>query len=734
MSASPFPRHPQRVLAAALSCLFASVTVAPALAQGGGGTPAATAPGTATLPAVTVTDHRADGYAVEDTSSATKLRLSPRETPQSLTVVTRERMDNQNSTHLRDVLDNTPGVYSNAYDTERVLFHARGFPIDTLLYDGVPATRSFNTSSIDETIDTAFYDRIEIVRGATGLMSGAGSPAAAVNLFRKRADSKTFTGSAELSIGSWRAYRTVVDLASPLTEDGRIRGRLVAVGEDRHSYQNLYQKKKTGLYATLDADLTSTTQLSVGIDDQRNRPRGNTWGSFPMFLANGERTHWSRSVTTATDWAFWTRQTQTAFAELRQELGAGWSLRSTLSRRRYREDMALFYVSGFPDPVDGSGLEPFAYRSKGWTNENALDLYASGPFDLLGRRHELVVGYTGSRVKRRSYEYAAPEALAPTGNFFDWDGSYPAPPFASESTLASDIRNRQDGLYAAARLSVTDTVKAIAGARYSRWKTDAFDLYADPQASRYDQRKTVPYAGVIWDFLPGASAFASYTGIFNPQTARDINARFLDPIEGRSTEIGIKGQHLNGRLQSSLTLFETRQSNVASPATDPASGESIRLPDGSIANIAIDGTKTRGFELELTGRLNDEWQGSVGWTHYAIKDGDGERIRTYIPDKMVKLFTTWEPRRLVSGLKLGLGVNWQSATATPLASPNGEVNLRQGSVTLLSLMARYELTRNVEIQLNAFNALDRKYYVLDQYDNTYYGLPAGGTVSLRVRF
>ena len=396
--------------------------------------------------------------------------------------------------------------------------------------------------------------------------------------------------------------------------------------------------------------------------------------------------------------------------------------------------MSLFYLAGNPDPVDGSGLSPFAYRSSGWTHENALDLSASGPFQAFGRQHELIVGYTGSRVKRRSDERATEGDLPDTGNFLDWDGSYPQPVYATEATLASDIRNRQDGLYGAARLSIRDQLKGVAGVRFARWKTDALDIYSDPPSNHYKQRKTVPYAGMIWDFMPGASAFVSYTGIFNPQSSRDVNGRYLDPIMGRSAEIGLKGEHLGGQLTSSLTLFNTRQDNVATPALDPVSGETIRLPDGTVASSAIDGTRSRGFELELTGRLNDEWQGSVGWTHYTIKDGDGERIQTFIPSRMIRLFTTWEPKRLVSGLKLGAGLNWQSATQIPMTVPEGQVQYRQGNVTLLSLMARYQFTSNVALQFNAYNMLDKKYVVLDQYENSYYGAPSNASLSLRVDF
>src|SRR5262245_40513078 len=133
-----------------------------------------------------------DGYTVDATSAATPLALSLRDTPQSVTVITRERLDDQNLVSLRDVLDDTPGIYSYAWDTERVIFTARGFDVDNLLYDGIPAVTNFSTDSVDDTIDTAAYDRIEIVRGATGLMSGTGSPAASVNLVRKHATATEF--------------------------------------------------------------------------------------------------------------------------------------------------------------------------------------------------------------------------------------------------------------------------------------------------------------------------------------------------------------------------------------------------------------------------------------------------------------------------------------------------------------------------------------------------------------
>ncbi|HYJ41219.1 MAG TPA: TonB-dependent siderophore receptor [Steroidobacteraceae bacterium] len=670
----------------------------------------------------------------EATSTAAKLPLSLRETPQSVTIVTRERLDDQNLLSLQDVLESTPGVYTYAWDSERVVFTSRGFVIDNLMYDGVPAEGNFSTGSIDETIDTALYDRIEIVRGATGLMTGAGSPAASINLFRKHADNKDLATSLGFTAGSWSEYRLDADVSTPLTSDGSVRARFVGVYQDTDSFQNLYTKEKTVLYGIVDADLSENSRLSFGVDFQDNKPKSNTWGSFPLYLADGTPANWARSVTTSTDWAFWNRKTTSAFAELQHSFDNGWSLRSTLSWRRFEEDLALFYVYGFPDPETGEGLEPFAYRADGEITSLALDVHASGAVNLFGREHELVVGYNGSKADNTGNEYANGE-LPPVGNFFEWDGSYPEPVFDPTPILLTDVDSKQNGLYVAGRFVLADPLKAIAGVRYSTWETDHFYLYDSPDETFHDEyRKVIPYAGLIFDISEHYSVFASFTEIFKPQLALDENAKYLDPVDGNSVEFGIKGEHFDARLNTALTLFETKQDNVAVPAFDE-DGAPIPVPGhaGVQASLAVDGTRTRGFEFEASGALGESWNASLGWTRYLIEDAEGIAIRTFVPRTMVRGFTTWRPAALEK-LTLGAGINWQSDSYTLVGIPDGLATLREGDVTQLSLMARYQFTPKISVQLNGSNLLDEDYYVLDDYDNTRYGEPLAVSASLNWQF
>jgi len=681
---------------------------------------------------VTVTERRSSGYTAKESASATGLTLSPRETPQSMTVITRERMDDQNLNSMRDVLDNTPGIYSTAYDTERVLFWSRGFLVDTLLYDGVPAIYSFSTSSIAETIDTAPYERLDIVRGATGLMTGTGNPAASINLVRKHANATKPTASVELTAGSWSNLRAVVDASTPLNAEGTVRARFVGVGEDTESYQNLYSKATYVAYGIIDADLSPATRVSLGFDYQDNRPKGNTWGSFPMFLSDGQRTDWPVSVTTSTDWAFWNRRTQSVFAELQHNFDNGWTLRGALTRRRFTEDTELFYMYGFPDPVTGLGLDPYAYKDQSTSTQSEIDVQAVGPFELGGRTHQLVVGANGSRTKVDQTADEAPYPLPPPGNFFQWDGSYPRPAFGPRYQV-DDTKIDQSAVYAAARFSLADPLKLIVGARYATWSVDSHFIYDSPPDSNFSKSRVIPYAGVVWDFLPQYSAFASYTTIYKPQSNRDLSGNYLDPVDGTSYEIGVKGEHFDRRLTTALTLFDTRQDNIATPLSYP-DGTPILRPDGSQVYAALDGVRSRGFEIEAAGRVTPDVQLSFGWTYFSMNDAAGDDVRTFLPRTLVRLFGTWQPRQWAPDLTLGAGFNWQSGTSSTIASPSGPYKLQQGGFGQLSLMARYQFTPQLSAQFNANNILDKKFFVLDEFDNTYYGAPANYALSLRLSY
>ena len=173
---------------------------------------------------------------------------------------------------IDDVMRHTPGVSVVTYDSERTEYYARGFAIQNFQYDGIPMRRDSAYSAGNTLSDMAIYDRIEVLKGATGLRTGSGDPGATINLIRKK-PTRLFQGHAQLGIGSWDNYRSELDASGALNEAGTLRGRAVAAYQDKHSYSDDYKRRSSVFYGVIEADLAPSTLLTLGADSQNNVPK-----------------------------------------------------------------------------------------------------------------------------------------------------------------------------------------------------------------------------------------------------------------------------------------------------------------------------------------------------------------------------------------------------------------------------------------------------------------------------
>lgn len=670
--------------------------------------------GNANVPTLTSVEVKGDGqpasttegtgsYTPRATGAGIGLPLPLRETPQSVTVVTRQRIEDQNMTSLVDVLGNTPGISVQNYDAERYSFNSRGFPISNYMYDGIPTAFDVGYAGGESSADPIIYDRIEVVRGATGLLTGAGDPSASVNLVRKHATSREFKADLSVGAGTQDTYRTTADLQTPLNESGSVRGRIVTAYQKNHSYLDNYENEKRVFYGVIDADLTSKTTLSLGFNYQKNDPKGSSWGGFPLWYSDGSRTNWRRSLNTGADWSSWGSTTQGAFLQLEQRFDSGWNIQAVASHSKNEMDGKLLYLYGYPDRTTGLGVNPSPSWYLGDRKQNSFDVKASGPFDLFGRRHELVVGASANR-QYADFDYRA--GLNPTaiGNFLQWDGSYPEPAWG-EPITATRYTTKQAGAYTALRMNLADPLKLIVGGRYSSWKTDSVGFGGGSRYS-FDKNAFTPYAGLLLDLNENYTAYASYTEIFNPQSYQDRNGGWLDPLEGKSYELGLKGEWLEGKLNASAAVFQVDQNNVAQEDTG-------YLVPGTpnAAYRAAQGTRTRGVDLETSGEVMPGWNVAAGWSQWTGRDGEGNAIQTNQPRRLVRLFTTYRLPNAWNKLTVGGGVNWQSGNYTDVTNPSGQTErVSQGSYAIANLMARYVINNNLSAQLNVNNVFDRKYY------------------------
>ncbi|OAH47912.1 hypothetical protein AYJ70_05880 [Pseudomonas monteilii] len=234
--------------------------------------------GAVTLGSTTISS-KGLGEVTEDTgayttgrmASATKLPMSLRATPQSVTVITRQRIEDQSLANLNEVVQNTPGLTLRRTGPERSSYYARGLSLDNIMYDGLPT--SLDSSQVSQDLlsaDMAMYDRVEVVRGATGLMQGAGNPSAAINLIRKL-PTREFQASMEGSMGTWDRYRTEVDVGGALNDTGSVRGRMVTAHQTGNSYCDTLDNERSLFYGIMEADLNDNTTLSLSASRQQDK-------------------------------------------------------------------------------------------------------------------------------------------------------------------------------------------------------------------------------------------------------------------------------------------------------------------------------------------------------------------------------------------------------------------------------------------------------------------------------
>lgn len=693
-----------------------------------------------TLPAVTVTG-RSDAattegtgtYTTGETAAATRLPLSLQETPQAVTVITRQRMDDQQLNSVQAVLDNTTGVSSYQSDSERTSFYSRGFLINNVQYDGIPTVvgNIVNGSGIGS-LDTAFYDRVEVVRGASGLLTGTGNPSAAINLVRKR-PTREFSASASVAAGSWDTRSGMADVSTPLTEDGRIRARMVGTYQDGHSYIDGYKPQRNSFYGIIEADLTPDTTVSLGYDDQHIRPKGSTWGGLPLWFSDGTQAQYSRSKNYAQDWSHSDNTLKTAFVEIEHRFNSGWKLRAVANQYRTEYDAELLGLVGRPDRATGlgsypNGAFPVALASEGRSRQNTFDVMANGPFELLGRQHDLVVGATSSSRTAGQADIAPFFAGFAPVNVYDLSTAFARPHFDAMASIPTRTRIKQSGVYSAARFSLAEPLKLIVGGRFSNYEID--DVAGASSLHYKKSSEFTPYAGLVYDIDKTYSAYVSYTGIFNPQTDyRDSRGNVLTPSKGKTKEIGLKGAYLDGRLNGSVALFDTRLDNAAQMVAG------TYTPGGAQAYQGADGTKSRGIELDLQGEVVRGLNIYAGVAHFTAQDGDGVRLNSKLPRTTAQLFTTYQLPGEWSKVTLGGGVKWQSsfyqASNTGTSSLGGE----QGSYALVSLMARYAITKQTDVAVNVNNVFDKKYALQKgDFDTVGYGAPRNVMVTLNYRY
>jgi outer membrane receptor for ferric coprogen and ferric-rhodotorulic acid len=688
-----------------------------------GATGAAAATG-ATLGAVTVTAQAERNATTEGTGAyvaravtLAKGDVALKDIPQSISVVTRQRMDDQNLTSLADVVGNTTGLVATQGMGPGIAVTSRGFLIDTMQYDGVAVPR--NTYSLgnwgSETL--VFYDRVEVLRGAAGLLQGAGSPGGTINFVRKRGQAEptiTLTGKA----GSWDHYGAQLDAGGPLNAEGSLRGRLVLDEDKTHSFIDSVWSRTTSVYGALDYDISAQTTVGLGVSNKTTEGRPSFIG-LPRY-SDGSDIGLPRSTYTGADWNRANNDQTSVYADLEHRFNDRWTLKASALGMNEKNSSMHQRMAGTIAP-DGSGSMYGDFATNLAGEQRAFDVYLRGGFEALGLSHDIVVGANYSKY---TTDDAFARAWTMGANIFNINHNRPEPTYASIAARGFDTQSNYDteqkGVYGTWRTKLTERLTGIVGARVS-WYDQSYSLVgSDSPSIASASGKVTPYVGLVYALNKQWSTYASYSDVFEPQSVKTVAGTALPPIEGSNIELGLKGELLDGRVNASFAVFRYDHKNRAT--TDFDSGYAC---DGWYCSSPSGKVRSQGFETEVSGEVLRGLQLTAGYTYNTTKyledpELKGETFSTWTPKHLARIWADYKLQGDWSRLSVGGGVNVQSKAGSydRLFDVPG--------FAVWGARAAYQVTPTTSIAVNINNLFDKRYYIASYNGidgSNYYGDP-----------
>jgi outer membrane receptor for ferric coprogen and ferric-rhodotorulic acid len=382
--------------------------------------------------------------------------------------------------------------------------------------------------------------------------------------------------------------------------------------------------------------------------------------------------------------------------------------------------------------------------------QSSVDLHANGPFELLGRKHELVLGASYRNI---DFDGNSRQGLVLNSrlNLYGFNPSAVADPQIPLRDWM-DAKITQQGVYAAARLSLSEQLKLILGARVDWFDyKDTVNTYPNfasntpsvTARNRYSVNNNITkYAGLVFDLNGQHSVYASYTDIFKPQNYLDASNKLLDPVTGQNYEIGIKGQYFDGALNASATVFRMDQKNRAFRNADQS--QCAGYPNVTCYSAAGE-VRSQGTEFEVQGAITPNWQVGAGYT-VAIarfrKDATASNVGTLFdtdtPRHLFKLSTMY---RLPGGLhrwRVGGSVYRQGFIYNRGTTSGVPFSITQDAYAVADLVVGWQATPKLDVRLNINNVFDKRYYNALSgsvgFPSNVYGEPRNVTLSARYQF
>ncbi|MBD2081994.1 TonB-dependent siderophore receptor [Leptolyngbya sp. FACHB-17] len=656
---------------------------------------------------VVVTGDQESGYRAPSAATATRTDTPLRDIPQSIQVIPRQVIQDQQVTRIGDAVRNVSGVtVLQGYGGSTDRYTIRGLEASSNLRNG------FRDDGFLAFTDPANIERIEVLKGPASVLYGQFEPGGVVNYVTKKPLSNPYY-SGELRIGSYNFYRPSIDVSGPLTPDKSVLYRLNLAYENAGSFRDFVNNEVFVAAPVLTFKLGNATNLAleyeyIKIDRTFDRgfPSEPEIFRLPIRRFLGEPSDRYRLTANKPS------------LTLEHQFSPNLRLRSAFTAQIFDADRSNAQARTFRLQPDRETLRRRYTVSEEKAEDFGLQTDLISNFNTGSVRHELLAGI---ELSRNTYDAVLRRTEFTPINIFN--PVYGSPiPTDLDTVFDNDRRSDTLGIYLQDQIALRPNLKLLVGGRLDLIDFENEDRLIDTTSSR-NYTAFSPRVGIVYQPIEPVSLYASFSQSFKPNAlAVTSNGGLLEPERGTQYEVGVKSELLGGRLSATLAAYSITKTNVAT--TDPND------IDFSIAAGEI---KSRGIELDVVGRLAPGWNVIASYAYndaFVSKDNSlpvGSRL-VNAPQHSASLWTTYEIQSgSLKGLGFGGGIFFVGDREAELPNTIELPSFVRGDATI------FYRRNNYRAAINFKNLFGTRYYEA-QGSLVYPGSPFTVVGSLSVEF
>ncbi|WP_088241456.1 TonB-dependent receptor [Calothrix rhizosoleniae] len=592
-----------------------------------------------------------DGYTVPNATTGTRTNTLLRDIPQSIQVIPKKIIEEQQVTNLTDVLRNVSGVQQNSGDPRGQRFQVRGFDNSSLLRDGFSGT--FAGSGNSGFPELANIERVEVLKGPASVLFGATEPGGVINLVTKKPLSEPFYEFGT-KVGNRSFFEPNLDISGPLTKDGRLLYRLNALYRGEESFRDFETETERVFVApTITWKISDRTDITFNLEYlDEERPAdfglvaiGDRVADIPFDRILGEPDDINKTDYLRTGY------------KLEHRFSDNWKLRNAFNFIKYDTAFSSTFNASFNEGT-GTLFRSFIFLDQP-SSTYELQTNLVGDFTTGSIKHKLLVGVDLKRREQlNNLGRGNLRGVTPFDIFNPVYGAVSRPnPDDEPIFFDGDTKLDRLGVYLQDQVTLLPNLKLMAGIRYDtvEQKTTNRPSLFNPTGSETTQNDDAfsPRIGVVYQPSKEISLYGSYSQSFVPNTATTVSGDTLEPTRGKQFELGVRAELLQGKLTTNLAVFNIVKDNVAAPD-----------PDNTNFSIAVGKQRSQGIELDIIGKIAPGWNVVANYAYLDAEttedtsDLEGNRLFN-VPRHSANLWTNYKIQSgSLQGLGFGIGFNF----------------------------------------------------------------------------